>query len=47
MNIALMVLQIVNMDAVCKYGCGCWAGPFRSGGKVDPFGPCPNNPKEK
>jgi len=31
----------------CKYGCGCWMGPSRSGGKVDPFGPCPNNPKEK
>jgi len=29
----------------CKYGCGCWAGETRSGGKVDPFGPCPCNPK--
>jgi len=29
----------------CEYGCGCWMGPCRSGGKVDPFGPCPNNPK--
>ena len=29
----------------CFYGCGCWAGPARSSGPVDPFGPCPNNPK--
>ena len=29
----------------CGYGCGCWMGPSRSGGKVDPFGACPNNPK--
>ncbi len=30
----------------CKYGCGCWAGPARSGGPagIDPFGLCPNNP---
>ena len=30
----------------CQYGCECWMGPSRSGGKVDPFGPCPNNPKK-
>jgi len=30
----------------CEYGCGCWMGPSRSGGKVDPFGPCPNNSKK-
>ena len=30
----------------CQYGCGCWMGSSRSGGKVDPFGPCPNNPKK-
>ena len=30
----------------CKYGCGCWMGPFRSGGKVNPDGACPNNPKK-
>jgi hypothetical protein len=30
----------------CKKGCGCWMGPARSGGPVDPFGPCPRNPKE-
>ena len=29
----------------CRYGCGCWAGPTRSGGPVNPFGPCPRNPK--
>jgi hypothetical protein len=31
----------------CKYGCGCWMGPSRSGGPtgLDPFGKCPNNPK--
>ena len=30
----------------CKYGCGCWAGPSRSGGPpgIDPFGHCPGNP---
>lgn len=28
----------------CKHGCGCWAGPYRSGGPVHPFGPCPKNP---
>ncbi|OGI29470.1 MAG: hypothetical protein A2288_01810 [Candidatus Moranbacteria bacterium RIFOXYA12_FULL_44_15] len=30
----------------CKHGCGCWAGPSRSGGPVglDPFGKCPSNP---
>ena len=29
----------------CAYGCGCWAGPARSGGPagVDPFGKCPGN----
>lgn len=31
----------------CKFGCGCWMGSFRSGGPVDPFGPCPKNPKIK
>jgi hypothetical protein len=30
----------------CGYGCGCWMGPTRSGGEVDPFGACPNNPKK-
>jgi hypothetical protein len=30
----------------CSHGCGCWAGPARSGGPpgLDPFGKCPNNP---
>ena len=28
----------------CAYGCGCWMGSCRSGGLVDPFGKCPNNP---
>jgi len=28
----------------CANGCGCWAGPARSGGPVDPLGPCPRNP---
>ena len=29
----------------CAHGCGCWAGPARSGGPVgvDPFGLCPNH----
>lgn len=29
----------------CRYGCGCWAGPSRSGGPegVDPFGECPKH----
>lgn len=31
----------------CQYGCGCWMGPSRSGGKVDPFGACPNNIKNR
>jgi hypothetical protein len=33
----------------CRLGCGCWAGPTRSGSKVpgvDPFGECPMNPKD-
>jgi hypothetical protein len=32
----------------CEYGCGCWAGPNRSGGPggLDPFGECPNNPED-
>lgn len=32
----------------CKYGCGCWMGPFQSGGPIglDPFGECPKNPKD-
>lgn len=32
----------------CKYGCGCWMGPCRSGGPagLDPRGDCPNNPKD-
>ena len=32
----------------CKYECGCWMGPARSGGPlgVDPFGECPGNPKD-
>ena len=29
----------------CANGCGCWAGSSRSGGPVDPLGPCPRNPK--
>lgn len=28
----------------CLFGCGCWAGPVRSGGPVYPFGACPKNP---
>ena len=28
----------------CSHGCGCWAGPTRSGGPVNPLGPCPLNP---
>lgn len=30
----------------CKHGCGCWAGPSRSGGPdgVDPLGDCPAHP---
>ena len=31
----------------CRFGCGCWAGPCRSGGPVNPFGACPNNPLAK
>ncbi len=32
----------------CQYGCKCWLGPARSGGPIglDPFGECPNNPKD-
>ncbi len=32
----------------CKYSCGCWMGPTRSGGPtgLDPFGECPGNPKD-
>ena len=29
----------------CSHNCGCWMGPARSGGPVDPLGPCPANPK--
>ncbi len=28
----------------CAHGCKCWMGPFASGGPVNPFGACPNNP---
>lgn len=30
----------------CTHGCGCWMGPYRSGGPdgVDPFGECPKAP---
>ena len=30
----------------CAHGCGCWMGPFRSGGPdgIDPFGKCPKAP---
>jgi hypothetical protein len=30
----------------CRHGCGCWAGPTRSGGPegIDPFGDCPRHP---
>ena len=29
----------------CRFGCGCWSGPTRSGGPagVNPLGPCPKN----
>ena len=32
----------------CKFGCGCWMGPSRSGGPtgLDPFGFCPKNPED-
>lgn len=30
----------------CAHKCGCWMGPAASGGPVNPFGACPNNPKE-
>ena len=32
----------------CRYSCGCWAGATTSGGPtgLDPFGTCPNNPKD-
>lgn len=32
----------------CEHGCECWMGPFNSGGPVglNPFGECPNNPKD-
>jgi len=29
----------------CSHGCGCWMGPTRSGGPVDPMGACPENVK--
>ena len=31
----------------CIYGCGCEMYQTTSYGPVDPFGPCPNNPKTK
>ncbi len=33
----------------CLNGCGCWAGPFRSGGPkgIDPLGECPKAPKSE
>lgn len=32
----------------CEYGCGCWMASFQSGGPtgLDPFGTCPQNPKD-
>ena len=34
-----------DLTSDCEYECGCWAGPFRSGGPVSPWGPCPKNLK--
>jgi len=31
----------------CKFGCGCWEEFSARGGPVNPWGPCPNNPKGK
>lgn len=33
----------------CKFRCGCWKGHYQHGGpnNLDPFGRCPNNPKNK
>lgn len=28
----------------CLHGCECWMGGWGSGGPIDPFGRCPNNP---
>ncbi len=40
----------LNQDGTsdCEYGCGCWMDPTRSGGPtgLDPFGECPQNPKD-
>lgn len=45
---ATKLLTLTN-SVHCSYGCGCWMGASRSGGPhgVDPFGDCPNNPKDK
>ena len=32
---------------VCIHKCGCHMGSMNSSGPVDPFGRCPNNPREK
>jgi hypothetical protein len=38
----------IHHTSDCKFKCGCWMGPARSGGPagVDPFGECPGNPKD-
>jgi hypothetical protein len=30
----------------CRFDCGCSMGPNSSSGPVNPFGACPNNPKD-
>lgn len=37
-----------NGNSDCEYGCGCWMGPFQSGGPTGlyPKGACPKNPKD-
>ena len=37
-----------DVTSDCEYKCGCWMGPYKSGGPLglDPFGICPGNPKD-
>ena len=37
-------IGMYDFTSDCEHGCGCWMGPSRSGGPVNPWGACPNNP---
>jgi hypothetical protein len=36
---------MINYNNPHECPCGCYMGGYSSSGPVDPFGPCPSNPK--